>query len=87
MPIYLNSLNLENYLSPGFFTLNNRWQLLMVTNQNKSRCKVQRTQAGGKQNLGCLINDANVKGTLAEDGMIDAKTGGSNHGLQHIILK
>lgn len=53
----------------------------MIPDQDKPVRSKQRAQARGLQDLGRLVNDTDVKLTLAEDHVITAQTGCRNYVL------
>lgn len=69
-------------LLPSFLILYYWWQLLVVSNQDKSLCIEQGSYTDRLADLWSFIHYAEIKPATCEKGMLDAHTGGSHNQLE-----
>ena len=67
---------------PCPLALHQRWQLVVVPDQDKDPGVPQGAQADRQRDLGGLVHDAVVKGAMREERMRDSETRGSHHRLK-----
>jgi hypothetical protein len=64
----------------GFGVSHERWELIMVPNEDKGVGKADRAYAHRKRDLRGFIDDAIIKAAFGEYRVIDSKAGGCDNG-------
>lgn len=73
---------METDIWPGFMVLHYWWELLMVSNKDKSLGVEQRSQADRLADLWRLIHNAEIKAASSKNRMLDAHTSSCHYQLE-----